>query len=336
MSDLFVDSWGEGTPVVLVHGSLATGAEEWQAQRPLADEGFRLLVPDRRGYGRSPAAEREDFLRDADDIADLMVDGAHLVGHSYGGLGVLFAAARRPEATLSLTLLEPAAVTLGQHHPAARTLLSEVRRLWDEDLPDEEWVIRFLKTVGSDPDALSAELIAAAVPLVPVLRRGRPIWEPELPFTELASAAFPKLVVSGGHSAGFDAICDDLAERIGASRTVIEGAGHEIQFTGRPVNEALLALWRTGSSRPARPSRMNALHPVCVVADDQPLAGARASPASITPCWPRRFIDRADLLDRLESVLRLPQWLAARGFTPRRKSANRVKSGRDAADRVAP
>ena len=82
------------------------GHEEWEAQRPLADEGFRLLVLDRRGYGRSPAAEGEDFLRDADDIAELMGDGAHLVGHSYGGLGALFAAARRPEATLSLTLLE--------------------------------------------------------------------------------------------------------------------------------------------------------------------------------------------------------------------------------------
>ncbi len=36
MNDLFVDSWGSGVPVVLVHGSLAIGAEEWQAQRPLA------------------------------------------------------------------------------------------------------------------------------------------------------------------------------------------------------------------------------------------------------------------------------------------------------------
>jgi len=235
-------------PVVLVHGSLAIGADEWQAQRPLAEEGFRLLVPDRRGYGRSPAAEREDFLSDADDIADLMSDGAHLVGHSYGGLGVLFAAARRPDATLSLTLLEPSAFALGQHHPAARTLVAEVRRLWDQDLPDEDWVVRFLKSVGSDPDALSPELIAAAVPLVPVLRRGRPIWEPELPLAELAPAPFPKLVVSGGHSAGFDAICDDLAERIGASRMVIEGAGHEIQFSGLPLNEALVALWGTASS----------------------------------------------------------------------------------------
>ena len=107
MSDLFVDCWGTGTPVVLVHGSLATGTDEWDAQRSIADEGFRLLVLDRRGYGRSPEVEGEDFLRDAEDIAQVMGDGAHLVGHSYGGLGVLFAAARRPEATLSLTMLEP-------------------------------------------------------------------------------------------------------------------------------------------------------------------------------------------------------------------------------------
>jgi pimeloyl-ACP methyl ester carboxylesterase len=244
MSDLFVESWGSGVPVVLVHGSLATGSDEWQAQRPLAEEGFRLLVPDRRGYGRSPAAQGEDFLVDADDIADLLCDGAHLVGYSYGGLAVLFAAARRPNAALSLTLLEPAAFALGQHHQAARTLVAEVRSLWDQELPDEEWVIRFLKIVGSDPDTLSPELIAAAVPLVPVFRRGRPIWEPELPLAKLASAALPQLVVSGGHSAGFNAICDELAERIGASRMAIEGAGHEIQFTGRPLNDALLTLWR--------------------------------------------------------------------------------------------
>jgi pimeloyl-ACP methyl ester carboxylesterase len=245
VSDLFVDSWGLGVPVVLVHGSLATGADEWQCQRPLAEEGFRLLVPDRRGYGRSPPAQGEDFLVDAGDIAEVMGDGAHLVGHSYGGLGVMFAAARRPDATLSLTLLEPSAFTLGQRHQVVRTLVADVRRIWHQDLPDEDWVIRFLQVVGSNPDALSPELVAAAVPLVPVFRRGRPIWEPELPLTALASATFPKLVVSGGHSSGFDAICDELAERIGASRMAIEGAGHEIQFTGEPLNEALRTLWRT-------------------------------------------------------------------------------------------
>ncbi len=250
MSDLFVDTWGTGTPVVLVHGSLATGADEWQAQRPLADEGFRLLVLDRRGYGQSPAADGEDFLRDADDIVALMGEGAHLVGHSYGGLGALFAAARRPDATLSLALLEPATFALGQHHLAARVLVDQVRALWDQDIPDEHWVVRFLELVGSDPDALSPELVAAAVPLVPVFRRGRPIWYRDLPLAELATTAFPKLVISGGHSAGFDAICDDLAQLIGASRAVAMGAGHEVQFTGQHVNELLLTLWR-GANPPA-------------------------------------------------------------------------------------
>ena len=222
--------------------------KEWEAQRPLAHEGFRLLVPDRRGYGRSPGAEGEDFLRDAENIVDLMGDGAHLVGHSYGGLGVLFAAARRPEATRSLALLEPAAFALGQHDPAARALVDSVRGMWDQDVPDEEWVVGFLKAVGSDPDEFPSEFLAAALPLVPVFRHGRPMWYPELPLAELAEATFPKLVVSGGHSAGFDAICDDLAARIGASRMVVEGAGHEIQFTGKPINDALLALWRAATS----------------------------------------------------------------------------------------
>jgi len=80
---------------------------------------------------------------------------------------------------------------------------------------------------------------------VPVLRRGRTFWHPDLPLEELAAASFPKLVVSGGHSAGFDAMCDDLAERIGASRAVVAGAGHEIQFTGTPINDTLLTHWRT-------------------------------------------------------------------------------------------
>ena len=162
---------------------------------------------------------------------------------------MLFAAARRPDATLSLALLEPGAFALGQDDPAARALVDEVRALWDQDLPDEDWVMRFLKAVGSDPDALPRELIAAAVRLVPVLRRGRPIWHSELPLAELAAAPFPKIVVSGGYSAGFDAICDDLAEGIGASRAVAAGAGHEVQFTGRRVNELLLALWRGANPR---------------------------------------------------------------------------------------
>ncbi len=183
---LHVEEWGDGTPVVLVHGSLATAQEEWEAQRPLVDEGFHFLAPDRRGYGRSPAAVGEDFLQDGQDIAELMGDGAHLVGHSYGGVGALVAASLRPEATLSLTLLEPGTFALGQDHPAGRAFGEGARAVWDdEDADDLDWVVAFLKAVGSNPDEFPPEFLKAALPLVPVVRppdRCGPLISPSRPW----------------------------------------------------------------------------------------------------------------------------------------------------------
>lgn len=252
MTTLAVHTSGAGTPILLVHGSLATATDEWEAQRPLREEGFRLLAVDRRGYGDSPPAEGEDFVRDAEDLAELISggDAAHIIGHSYGGLGAMLAAVRCPDLVLSLTLLEPP--TLGSGHPdaAVSDLERELRDLWVEDLPDEQWLARFLRAVGTDTATLPADVVSALVPLVPMLRNGRPPWQGDFPLEDLASASFPKLVVSGGHSRAFDAMCDHLANRIGASREVVEGAGHEIQFTGRVLNEVLLRFWNTADATP--------------------------------------------------------------------------------------
>jgi pimeloyl-ACP methyl ester carboxylesterase len=241
---LHVETWGDGTPVVLVHGSLALGDSEWEAQRPLAEHGFGLRVFDRRGYGRNAGAIGEDFLVDADDIVELMGTGVHLVGHSYGGLGAMLAAARCPDKTLSLTVLEPAAGSIARHDPAWSGFVDEVRALFELRGSDEEWVSAFLTAVGSSPEMLGPELMADAVALTPLLRHGRPFYECEIPVAELAAATFPKLVVAGGHFDGFDAMCRDLARQIDGEFAVVEGAGHEIQFTGDAINERLLAHWR--------------------------------------------------------------------------------------------
>ena len=136
--------------------------------------------------------------------------------------------------------------------PTWQALAAEIRLLWNEDIPDEEWVVRFLKAVGSDPDQFPPEMLAIAVPLVPVLRRGRPFYAADLPLTELAAARFPKLVVSGGHNVGFDGMCTKLARRIGAALAVVQGAGHEIQFTGDAINQELLTLWRSVNATAAQ------------------------------------------------------------------------------------
>jgi pimeloyl-ACP methyl ester carboxylesterase len=242
---LHIEEWGEGTRVVLVHGSLATAAEEWVVQHPLGDQGFHFVAPDRRGYGPSPSASGEDFLRDAEDIADLLGDGAHLVGHSYGGLGALFAAAQRPDAVRSLALLEPAVMTCGLDDPAWSGLVDDLRSFWRaRDMADSDWVVQFLTAVGSDPTEFPPEFLAEAAASVPLLRNGRPPFDADVPFDAVRDGRYPKLVVAGGHHAGFDAMCADLASRIGATHAVVEGAGHEIQFVGQPLNALLVDLWR--------------------------------------------------------------------------------------------
>jgi len=43
-------------------------------------------------------------------------------------------------------------------------------------------------------------------------------WEARPPLDELGAASFAKLVVSGGWSTAFDAVCDVLEERLHAAR----------------------------------------------------------------------------------------------------------------------
>src|SRR5262249_59181238 len=86
----------------------------------------RFLRVDRRGCGASPADGRVDFERDAHDVAQLLGDGAHLVGHSYGGVVSLLAAAQRPDAVRSLALIEPPAFGGARGHPALEEVIGDI------------------------------------------------------------------------------------------------------------------------------------------------------------------------------------------------------------------
>jgi pimeloyl-ACP methyl ester carboxylesterase len=197
------------------------------------------VVPDRPGFGTGPLVKRVDFAVDAPLVAQLFGTGVHLIGHSYGGVVSLLAAARRPEAVRSLTVIEPPAFGIATGDPAVDAFLAQAMELWDHG-PDEPaaFVRAFLSLVGSSitlPDPLTPELERGA--RLSMVERGP--WEAEIPLDALAAAPFPKLVVSGAHNAAFDAVCDVLERRLGAERAVIPGAGHSVQRTGGPFNERL-------------------------------------------------------------------------------------------------
>jgi pimeloyl-ACP methyl ester carboxylesterase len=222
--------------LVLVHGSVANGQATWAAQQPLAGR-FELLVWNRPGYPPNPPLERIDFAEQAAELAGLLRPGDHLCGHSYGGVIALLAA---PGAELgSLTVVEPPAFGVVRGDPAVEEFVGRVEALFAA-LPDspEEYLRRFLPIVGSPfdvPERLSRVLAQGTRAAM----AERPPQEAAIPLDELAAAPFPKLVVSGGHHAALDAVCDALVQRLGAERAVVPGAGHSIPRLGESFNRVL-------------------------------------------------------------------------------------------------
>ncbi|MEV6523368.1 alpha/beta hydrolase [Longispora sp. NPDC051575] len=244
----------DATPVVLVHGTLNWGALAFEEQRPLSRY-RRLLVPDRRGFGASPdltgGAYTSDYDVDAEDIVELLGAGAHLVGHSYGGVVALLAAGRRPDLVASLALIEPAAHMLALDRPLVAGSVANARRYMAgaRTSTAEE----YLEVVFGDrprPGPADRLLRAAHSAL-----HERPCWLAEIPTGALAEAAFPKLVLTGawdidapGYRPEMGAVIqlvgEAVAARIGARLVRVGGAAHEVQREQAEATNALLTdLW---------------------------------------------------------------------------------------------
>jgi pimeloyl-ACP methyl ester carboxylesterase len=236
---LAVERLGEGPPVLFIHGDIVGPALTWRKQHELAAR-WSLMIPSRPGFGESPPLERNDFEIEAPMFAELLGDGAHLVGHSYGAVIALLLAAQRPDAVRSLTVSEPGCLRVAAGNPVVDEMISNGERLFAhaEQIPSEDFLRLFRGGAGSaygTPEDLPPELMHG----VELLKRERPSWEAEIPVEALASAGFPVLVISGGHSEAFEAVCDALAGAISGEREVITGRGHTVPSTGDPYNARL-------------------------------------------------------------------------------------------------
>ena len=213
--------------VVLVHGSGGNAASAWASVQPLAAR-FTLVAPSRSGYPPNPPLERIDFEVQAEELAPLLGDGAHLVGHSYGGVIALLMAAQSPARVRSLAVSEPPAFALARGNPQVEAIVERLERIFTQGPRDpREFLVAFLAAVGSSavvPDELSPEQEGS----VRATMVERAPWEAVIPLDELAATAFPKLVISGAHQPAFDAVCDVLETRLGAERAVLPGTGHSI------------------------------------------------------------------------------------------------------------
>ena len=220
---------GAGVPVVLVHGGV-NREQTWGAQAELAAR-WRLIEPARRGYAPSPAAERQDWEVDAREIVELLGEHgpAHCAGFSYGGVGLAVAAAADPSRLLSLTLIEPPLFAVAADQPAVREFMALARDYTGDDPEARERAreafeavarIRFPGDPGQERAFVEARRLAPGL---------RPPGEAAPDLAAVATAGVPSLVISGDHHPAIEAVCDALAEGLGAQRAKLPGRGHAVQ-----------------------------------------------------------------------------------------------------------
>ena len=105
-----------GHTVVLLHGNNFAGFYFGVVIDALRKEGFRVIVPDQIGYGRSSMPiipyYLADMARDTRAILEsLNIDRAMIVGHSMGGMLAARFATQYPDCTERLVLFNPIGLT---------------------------------------------------------------------------------------------------------------------------------------------------------------------------------------------------------------------------------
>ena len=230
LTGLNITRWGSGQPTVMIHGGgqgdPSGGAVKWQYQKPLADQGWELIVPDRPGSGQSPSRGPEDFERCGQWVAELLGDGGHLVGHSYGGAISLVAAGLRPEAVHSLTLIEPPVFSIVMDNPDASEMALKVKKAAEARIPLLGMVSAF-KVLGIPRGLTPRPKVADIRNMGKGFRTMRhPYeWASEPVIERVAQAGIPTFYVDGGWSPALGANLDELARRTGGRRLSIH-AGH--------------------------------------------------------------------------------------------------------------
>jgi non-heme chloroperoxidase len=256
---LHYEDYGDGAPVVLIHGYPLSG-RAWDKQVPvLLDAGRRVITYDRRGFGGSsrPATgyDYETFAADLKALMDeLDLEDATIVGHSMGtGEVTRYLGNYGSDRVAKAVLVSPIPPFLKQTDDNPEGLPSSLFDGFVEsakaDVP--KWMKGFLDnfynadqykgTLVSEEAyeaSLNIALDASALAAVACI----PTWETDFR-ADLPKLDVPLLVVQGDADRilPFEKTGKRLPGLVDCELTVIEGGPHAIAWThADQMNEALL------------------------------------------------------------------------------------------------
>lgn len=98
---LYANVFGNGFPIVILHGFLGM-SDNWKTLgKKISDQGFQVHLADQRNHGRSPHSEVFNYNVLAEDLKTYCdeqgLNKIHLLGHSMGGKTAMLFAVKYPE-----------------------------------------------------------------------------------------------------------------------------------------------------------------------------------------------------------------------------------------------
>lgn len=249
--DVVWHAWGEGRPLVLLHGGSGSWTHWIRNVEALAAAGRHVLVPDLPGFGDSA---RPSDGQDADAVAPVIAQGIRqlvgdapvdVAGFSFGGLVAALMAAAQPQRVRRLVLLGAPGLGLRDK----RLPLTSWRTLQDPAQRIEAHRSNLAALMLHKPQAvddLAVALQAANVPRDRMHRR-------RLALTDILARTLPTLAcpldaIYGELDALYRDVLPALREKISTAPkfgelVLVPGAGHWVQYeAAESVNRELLRL----------------------------------------------------------------------------------------------
>jgi pimeloyl-ACP methyl ester carboxylesterase len=148
------DRYGDGPPLVLVHGGFSDSKSNWTYVKPLLEKQFTVYAIARRGRGETDATDGHSVMDEAEDVAAIVTQAAEpvfLLGHSYGAHCALEAAALVPDRIARLVLYEA---------PRPDALTADLVARLEQHAAREEWDA-LVETFLTDGQQIPPEDVAA-------------------------------------------------------------------------------------------------------------------------------------------------------------------------------
>jgi pimeloyl-ACP methyl ester carboxylesterase len=136
--ELYFESRGEGEPLLLLHGGGGAGSN-WDLIFKQPPEGYRLIIPDLRGHGRSTDSSARFTIRQvALDVLALLdhlsISRIKAIGMSLGAKTLLHVATLQPDRVEAMVL-----VSATPYFPEqARKMM---RELTPDNRTEDEWAL---------------------------------------------------------------------------------------------------------------------------------------------------------------------------------------------------